>query len=75
MKPLMIFGVVVLVAFVLCGGCAMMGYQGYNNAIRLDEAVKNRWSEVDNQLQRRYDLIPNLEATVKGTPSKKKTCF
>ena len=75
MKPLMIFGVVVLVALVLCGGCAMMGYQGYNNAIRMDEAVKNRWSEVDNQLQRRYDLIPNLEATVKGTAKQEKDVF
>lgn len=75
MKPLMIFGVVVLVALVLCGGCAITGYQGYNKTIRMDEAVKNRWSEVDNQLQRRYDLIPNLEATVKGTAKQEKDVF
>jgi LemA protein len=71
----MIFGVVVLVAFVIGGGCVAMGYQGYNKAIRMDEAVKNRWSEVDNQLQRRFDLIPNLVATVQGTAKQEKDVF
>jgi LemA protein len=32
----------------------------------MDEAVKASWSQVENQLQRRYDLIPNLVETVKG---------
>jgi len=39
---------------------------GYNKIQGLDEEVKAAWSEVLNQYQRRYDLIPNLVSTVKG---------
>ncbi len=38
----------------------------YNNIPRLDENVKEKWSQVQNQYKRRADLIPNLVATVKG---------
>jgi LemA protein len=38
----------------------------YNNFVTKDESVKNAWAQVENQLQRRYDLIPNLVETVKG---------
>lgn len=38
----------------------------YNNLIRLKNQVKNAWGQIDVQLQRRYDLIPNLVETVKG---------
>ncbi|HEV2969074.1 MAG TPA: LemA family protein [Pirellulales bacterium] len=72
MKPFLIFGLVVLVLVLLGGGCL---YTGYNRAIGMDEEVKNRWSQVENQLQRRYDLIPNLVETVKGTAGQEKTVF
>lgn len=49
--------------FLLAGGCVL---NGYNRAIRLDESVKNQWAQVENQLQRRVELIPNLVETVKG---------
>ncbi len=39
---------------------------GYNSLIRLRNQVKNAWSQIDVQLKRRYDLIPNLMETVKG---------
>jgi LemA protein len=39
---------------------------GYNSVIQADEEVKGAWAEVQNQYQRRLDLIPNLVATVKG---------
>jgi LemA protein len=68
---LAVLGVVVLVAIGL--GSLILG--GYNRAIRLDEAVNQAWSQVDNQLQRRYDLIPNLEATVKGTALQEQKVF
>ncbi len=38
----------------------------YNSLVKLDEARKASWAQVENQLQRRYDLIPNLVETVKG---------
>ena len=38
----------------------------YNTFVGQEEAVKSRWAEVQNQLQRRNDLIPNLVETVKG---------
>lgn len=44
----------------LLGGC------GINTIPTLDEAAKAAWSQVENQYQRRADLIPNLVATVKG---------
>jgi LemA protein len=47
----------------LVSGC------GYNQLQGLDEEVKAAWSEVENQYQRRADLVPNLVATVKGAAS------
>lgn len=38
----------------------------YNSLIRLDESVDTQWAQVENQFQRRADLIPNLIATVEG---------
>lgn len=38
----------------------------YNSLVTLDESVKGAWAQVENQLQRRYDLIPNYVETVKG---------
>jgi len=38
----------------------------YNSLVSLEEGVKAAWAQVENQLQRRYDLIPNYVETVKG---------
>ena len=51
--------VVVLMSWLLAG-C------GINNIPTYDEQVKAAWSQVENQYQRRADLVPNLVATVKG---------
>ena len=44
----------------------------YNTFVAMDEAVKGSWAQVENQLQRRYDLIPNLVETVKGYAKQEK---
>ncbi|NNE01067.1 MAG: LemA family protein [Pirellulaceae bacterium] len=56
----------------LIGGCSV---GGYNNVVRMDEDVEAAWAQVENQLQRRYDLIPNLVETVKGVAAQEKDVF
>jgi LemA protein len=59
--------VAVIVLFVV-GACQF--YAGnYNQMVSLNEKVDSQWAQVENQYQRRYDLIPNLVATVKGYAS------
>src|SRR5512140_3540311 len=45
----------------------------YNKLVTADESVRGAWSQVDNQYQRRYDLIPNLVETVKGFAKQEQT--
>ena len=51
------------------------GVGRYNAVIGMDEEVKGRWAQVENQLKRRYDLIPNLVETVKGFAAHEKEIF
>ena len=60
MKKIVIGIVAVVVLLALISGC------GYNGLVKMDEDVKNKWSNVEAQYQRRSDLIPNLVSTVKG---------
>ncbi|HSP88911.1 MAG TPA: LemA family protein [Ignavibacteriaceae bacterium] len=59
----MTFIIVVLVAIVLL---AIFAISIYNSLVGLRNQVKNAWSQIDVQLKRRHDLIPNLIETVKG---------
>lgn len=66
-KPLILIGIVALI--ILIGGWLMKGYNGMVNE---DENVNLQWGEVENQYQRRLDLIPNLVNVVKGYASHEK---
>ena len=66
-----VLGVLILIAVLFAGW--MMGY--YNQFVNMDEGVKSAWAQVENQLQRRSDLIPNLVNTVKGYASHEKEVF
>ena len=68
---LIIVGVLLLMGFI----AAKWVINGYNNAISMDENVKAKWAQVENQLKRRYDLIPNLVETVKGYAAHEKELF
>jgi LemA protein len=59
MIPLLVFvGLIFVVGMLLVGN--------YNALVRLRNQVKNAWAQIDVQLKRRHDLIPNLLETVKG---------
>ncbi len=59
MNPLwVILGIIALLVLIFIGI--------YNGLVRLRNQMKNAWSQIDVQLKRRYDLIPNLVETVKG---------
>ena len=72
---LAIFGVaaIAVVLFAVVGFMWYLG--GYKKAVRLDEAAKTAWADIDTQLQRRLDLIPNLVETVKGYAAQEKELF
>lgn len=65
--------IIVLVVIALLAISAYSFFAGnYNTFVRLDQAVKSAWAQVENQLQRRFDLIPNLVETVKGYAKQEK---
>jgi LemA protein len=47
----------------------------YNSFVSQNEAITNQWAQVENQLQRRFDLIPNVVATVKGVAKQEQDVF
>lgn len=70
MKPIM----GILAALGVIAVLAFGWYQGeYNKIVALDQNVKSSWAQVESQLQRRFDLIPNLVNTVKGYAAHEKS--
>jgi len=68
---LIVVGVILLVGFMVFGKIIAE----YNRVIAMDENVKGKWAQVENQLKRRYDLIPNLVEAVKGYAKHEKELF
>jgi LemA protein len=55
-----------IVTALVIGAAALSSGCSYNRFVSQEEAIKTQWAQVENQLQRRNDLIPNLVETVKG---------
>lgn len=68
---LLVIGILLLIGF----GTFKWVVGEYNKVIAMDENVKASWAQVENQLKRRYDLIPNLVETVKGYAKHEKEIF
>jgi LemA protein len=54
------------IALAVVAVVVVWGVSGYNSLVSKNETVVSSWSQVENQYQRRYDLVPNLVNTVKG---------
>lgn len=65
---------ITLLVVIVLGGLAFFTLKGpYNNMVDLDETVNGAWSQVEDQYQRRHDLIGNLVETVKGYADKEES--
>ncbi len=67
--------ILVLILLVIIAPLFFILVSNYNNIPKLDENVKEKWSQVQNQYKRRADLIPNLVETVKAYASHEKNTF
>ena len=70
-KKWIIIGAIVLALIIIGGSCAGK----YNSLVTLTESVDTAWAQVENVLQRRNDLIPNLVNTVKGYAAHEQKVF
>ncbi|MBN1550619.1 LemA family protein [bacterium] len=59
-------GISVIIFLLIIAGIIFVLFNLYNSLVRARNAVKNAWSQIDVQLKRRHDLIPNLVETAKG---------
>ncbi len=69
-------GVIIFIAIIALFVIGISWYiNGLNRVVRIDENVNQDWAEIENQLQRRNDLIPNLVNTIKGYAKHEKQIF
>jgi LemA protein len=66
---------IALISIVALIAIVLIGIVLYNRLVRLRNRTENAWAQVDVQLRRRYDLIPNLVETVKGYASHERATF
>lgn len=74
-KSALIAVVVLGVLLVILLMCAFGGVSSYNSLVTKKQTVDAQWSEVQNQMQRRADLIPNIVGTVKGVAGLEERVF
>ncbi len=70
-EPLMVLGWIIGIAVVVIVLLIFVSF--YNKIIRFENAIDNAWAQIDVQLKRRADLVPNLVETVKGYAGHEKT--
>ena len=68
---LIVLGIIILFGLIIFSSIK----NTYNTLVALDEGVKTAWAQVENQLQRRFDLIPNYVETVKGFAKQEREVF
>lgn len=66
-----LIAIIIILAVILIGGCGSCNL--YNGLVQKEQDVENQWANVENQYQRRSDLIPNLVNTVKGAANFEKS--
>lgn len=66
---------VLLILIMIIAVIAIWAVAIYNKLVRLRNSIENAWSQIDVQLRRRYDLIPNLVETVKGYAAHERGVF
>jgi LemA protein len=66
---------ILIIILVVLGVVVLWAIFAYNSFIRLINRAKEAWADIDVQLKRRYDLIPNLVNTVKGYAEHEQTAF
>lgn len=67
--------VTLVILAVIAGIVILIIISGLNKVVTLDETVEASWAQVENQYQRRFDLIPNLVETVKGVAGFEKETY
>src|SRR5213595_2613283 len=67
--------ILLLIMVGLIGVAGLWLMTSYNGLVALRQGVKNAWAQIDVQLKRRHDLIPNLVTTVKGYAAHEKETF
>lgn len=68
-----LIAIILIIGVILVSIGSVVG--GYNSLVGLDEEVDNKWAQVENQLKRRTDLIPNIVNTVKGFAAHEEEVF
>lgn len=63
---------IILAIIIIVGGYL---WSFYNSLVKQDQAIQGQWAQVENQFQRRFDLIPNLVSSVQGAMTQEQKVF
>lgn len=74
-KSVLVFGGLAALLLVIAAGFGLWWIGAHNSFVRLDQETQAAWSQVENQYQRRNDLVPNLVETVKGYAAEEREIF